>query len=374
MKGSSVATASNVVGQTYTPARASTLGHRKVWLFRVVTVALGLLATIVMAEAILRVAGWPAPGFYVQGAGPIALRPPGSNGGAFPPGARGELRHYDYSVECRVNRFGFRDREPTAKNPDEWRVGVLGDSFVAGMGVREEDRFSNIFAAAVREVQPTASVWNLGAPNCGTACEDAMLGGVKESYGLDEVLLAFYGGNDLQDDEVWYQGQSANQTKEDGTSRFDSSRRWLREHSRLSSFLWVNAMRAWASFEPPGVYTKTTLDRYWPNTEKSIERLRQQVPQRSLTILYLPAQPEWDDAAWQQIRDQQHASDADRFVTKDAIKDWTFRNGVRFIDATPWMRKCQPATQCTFSTDPHWTSSGHRVVADGLIDYWRKRN
>jgi hypothetical protein len=362
------------MGQTYVPARASTLSHRKVWLFRFVTVALGLLATIVIAEATLRIAGWPAPGFYVHRAGPIELRPPGKNGGAFPPGVRGELRHYDYSVECRVNRFGFRDREPIAKGPGEWRIGLLGDSFTAGMGVKEDERFGNTFAAAVHEGQPTASVWNLGAPNCGTACEGAMLDAVKESYDLDEVILAFYGGNDLQDNDVWYQGQSPNQSPPNGTPRLDSSRRWLREHFRLSSFLWVNAMRARASFEPPGVYARASLDRYWPNTEKSLEHLRQQVPERWLTILYLPAQPEWDDAAWQQIRDQLHESDNDRFVTRDAVKEWTVSHGIRFIDATPWLRKCQPATQCVLATDPHWTSHGHRAVADGLIDYWRKLN
>jgi GDSL-like Lipase/Acylhydrolase family len=372
MKDSSIAAASPEKGHASLRNHTLRFSNRKVWLFRFAAVTLGLAATIVFGEATVRLAGWPAPGFYVQGTGPIELRLAGRNGGAFPPGVLGELRHYDYSVECRVNRFGFRDRELVAKSPGEWRIGLLGDSFTAGIGVNEEDRFGSIFAATVQKRQPT-TVWNLGAPLCGTACEAEMLDAVKDPYALDEVVLAFYGGNDLEDNEVWYQSRAGNQVG-DGRPRFDSSRRWLREHLRLTSFLWVNVISASGSLQPPGVYTKAALKRYWPNTEKALEHLRQEVPAQSLTILYLPAQPEWDDAAWQQIRTRLHASDEDRFVTREAVKEWTISHGMRFVDATLWLRACQPAAQCIFPTDPHWTSKGHRIVADGLIGYWQKRN
>jgi len=373
MKNASEVAASPAIGRSYLPKQTLTLSKRKVWLFRFFQIVVGLGVTMVIAEAALRVAGWPAPGFYVQGAGPIELRLPGKNGGAFPPGVRGELRHYDYSVECKVNNFGFRDRELVARSPGELRIGLLGDSFTAGIGVREEERFASVFAATIRQRQPNVAVWNLAAPLCGTACESEMLDAVKGPYDLDEVVLDFYGGNDLQDDEAWYD-QSEGQVNKVAAPPFDSSRRWLREHFRLASFIWVNVIRAWASFEPPGVYSKAALGRYWPNTEKSLERVRQQVPAGALTILYLPAQPEWDDLAWQQVRSHLHASDEDRFVTRDAVREWAANHGIRFVDATPWLHTCQPAAQCVLSTDPHWAAQGHRLVADGLIDYWQKRN
>src|SRR6267378_5741667 len=89
----------------------------KVKLFRITTVLLAFAAVFILAEIALRIVGWPAPGFYVKGHGPVKLRNPGRDGGAFPPSAIGELRHYDYDVEWTVNKYGFRDSEITPKRP-----------------------------------------------------------------------------------------------------------------------------------------------------------------------------------------------------------------------------------------------------------------
>src|SRR5262245_46377260 len=98
-------------------------------------------------EIAMRVGGWPAPGLYINGRGPFEFRMPGKNGGAFPPDTVAELRHYDYSVECKANHYGFRDRALEPKRDGEWRIGFLGDSFTAGIGVRAEDRFTDVFGS-----------------------------------------------------------------------------------------------------------------------------------------------------------------------------------------------------------------------------------
>jgi hypothetical protein len=145
--------------------------------------------------------------------------------------------------------------------------------------------------------------------------------------------------------------------------RLDSSRIWIREHVRLASFVWVNCIRAWATFEPDGIYHRTRLAAYWPHTEESLERLRQVVPAPGLTILYLPAQAEWDDAAWQRLKARLQLSDDERFLVRDAVKAWAEEHSVPFADATTWLRPCQIAARCVFPTDPHWTAVGHKLVA-----------
>ena len=352
--------------------RSNAITGRKLWTFRLTAMIGGLAVAMIIAEVALRIAGWPAPGFYRQGSGPIELRLPGKDGGAFPPETRGELRHYDYSVECNVNRYGFRDREVTAKQPDERRIGILGDSFTVGVGVEEQQRFASLFAASVHQARPNATVWNLSAPNCGTGCESEMFEAVRSEYGLDEVVLAFYAGNDLQDNQIWLEAESAR--PQDNTPRFTAGRTWLREHCRLASFLWVSFIRAWTRSQPEGIYTTAELEHYWPATEASLARLLQNVRGQSLTILYLPARPEWDDGAWQDTQNNLRTSDLKRFLTRDAISRWASDHGVRFVDATPWLHACQPAAQCVFATDPHWTATAHRLVANGLIDYWNRQN
>src|SRR4051812_3228831 len=43
-----------------------------------------------------------------------------------------------------LNSLGFRDREIPPKNPDRFRIVVIGDSFTAGNGIAEQERFSNL--------------------------------------------------------------------------------------------------------------------------------------------------------------------------------------------------------------------------------------
>jgi hypothetical protein len=340
--------------------------------FRVVSIAAGLIAALLLVEIVLRIAGWPAPGFYVNGSGPIELRQPGREGGAFPSSIRGELRHYDYSVECLTNRYGFRDRELVPKREGEWRIGILGDSFTAGVGVKQQERFADVFAAAIQKTRPNVTVWNLGAPFCGTACELEMLQYVKESYQLDEIVLAFSSMNDLEDNSAWHEGQRPASTNQHTfASRIKN---WVREHSRVATFAWVTGLRAWASFRPPGIYRKSDLDKHWPATERALDNLQQTAGAKRLSVLYLPSTPEWDDSVWQLMRSRYDAEDNGRYLVRDAVAEWSRKAGIPFFDANAWLRKCAPPSQCVLPVDPHWNARGHALVAAGLgsQEQWSK--
>jgi hypothetical protein len=342
----------------------------KIQIFRLLTILFGIFVALIIAEIALRMVGWPTPGLYVGGSGPVTLRSPGRDGGAFPPKVRGELRHYDYDVECVVNSYGFRDAEIGSKQNGEWRVGILGDSFTAGIGVRQNERFADMFGTAIRRFRPNITVWNLGAPSCGTACEAEMLKGVDQKYQLDEIILAFYGGNDLEDNASWY-ANAADSPKSHEDSLAVEARGWLREHSRVATFVWVNGLRAWASFQPPGVYTQTDFNRYWPDTDRSLQYLLDIVGSKKMTILYLPAGPEWNDLIWEKMRSRYHLMDDQRYVVKRAVANWSQGHGVEFMDATDWLRGCESFQACVFPVDSHWNAHGHSLVAQGLLSQKR---
>lgn len=320
-----------------------------------------------LAEAGLRIVGWSAPGLYIDGRGPVALRNPGTNGGAFPHRAHGELRHYDYDVEFSTNSFGFRDSEVLTKQNGEWRIGFLGDSFTAGMGVKQQERFADVFAAEMRRTRSDLTVWNLGAPLCGTACEAAMLERVSQAYQLDEIVLAFYGGNDIEDNSAWYASISNPSAATDQRTLSLKARDWLREHSRVSTFVWVNALRAGATFKPPGIYNEADLNQSWPDTARSLQHLKDIVGARKFVILYLPAVPEWNDGVWQDVRTRYGAADEGRNIIRNAVANWSRQNNVPFVDATVWLHGCDSLQACVFPVDPHWNAHGHFLVAEGLL-------
>jgi hypothetical protein len=337
----------------------------KSWVFRLFAIGLGFSVALIAAEIGLRLVGWPSPGLYVGGRGPIEIRAPGRNGGAYPPGVRGELRHYDYSVEWNVNSLGFRDAEVGPKRNGEWRIAFLGDSFTTGVGVRQQDRFADVFGSAIRQSRPNVTVWNISAPLCGTACEAEMLNAADQRYQIDELVLAFYGGNDLEDNHSWFVNASKPASSEHLIPR--SSKEWLRDHSRLASFVWITSIRAWSTFRPPGIFNQPDLDRFWPDTERAFQLLRNAAGARRLTILYLPSLPEWDDSVWQVMRSRYGVADDARHLVRNAVAQWSRREGISFLDATDWIHQCVPDADCVFPVDTHWRAPAHRLVAQGLL-------
>jgi lysophospholipase L1-like esterase len=69
-------------------------------------------------------------------------------------------RHSGSGVE-RLNSRGFRDAEIPPKTPDRYRIVVVGDSFTAGNGIEEQERFSNLIG---QFLGPSYEVLNFGRP------------------------------------------------------------------------------------------------------------------------------------------------------------------------------------------------------------------
>jgi len=363
-------TSAEIISQKAAGAEARGGSRLKRAFPNILVVVVTVIICLVMAEGILRLTAWPAPGLEINGRGPIALRQPGANGGAFPPGTVGRLRHYDYDVSWAVNSQGFRDRELTPKQPGEWRIGVLGDSFAAGFGVEQPQRFPELWYEATKRDHPRVTLWNLASPLCGTICETDIFNGVGQRYELDEVLLVFYGGNDVEDNFEWVT-HPGKQDPYSGLSRSVRTRQWIREHSRLTTFIWINAIRAFSTVKPPGIYSQADLTRYWPYTAEALGKLKQSMGSRRFTILYLPALPEWDGTSWRQVSESTGAAQGGRSLVKQALKEWAQQEKIDFIDSTAWLGQCRVATDCTFPTDGHLNVRGHAIIGNELAAAWK---
>jgi lysophospholipase L1-like esterase len=60
-----------------------------------------------------------------------------------------------------VNKYGYRDREVGPKDPNRYRIAVIGDSFTWGQGIEARERFTNLIEDALG---PRYEVLNLGIP------------------------------------------------------------------------------------------------------------------------------------------------------------------------------------------------------------------
>lgn len=355
-----------------TPATQPRAAHRRprsrgrALLLRLIVLGFGLLVGLVVAEIGLRVAGWPVVGNLIDGKRVNTTQRGGAEGSAYR-GLGRDLRlvHFDYDVRYTLNRHGFAEREPAPKAPGERRIGLFGDSFTMGMGVRVPERFGDVWFAQVRDRLPAGTtLWNFGMPGTGTLQQAALLGGAAREYDLDELVLAFYSGNDVTDNIE----ESAHDPGAAGLAappRENPLRAWAREHVRLSTFLWYYGLRAFSAAWWPNLYTPETLDQLWPPTQRGLEQFLAAAGGRPVTIWYIPSALESSDEAWRAHRDRHGLSDAGRFLLRDRVRDWAAANGAGFVDLTDALR-AHPLSETNFRVDPHWRPLGHRAAAGAL--------
>ncbi len=141
-----------------------------------------------MAEVILRLTR-PLPPFYSER---NTIYHYDSELGWFPnPSLEGMCRY----VHVHHNTMGFRDREipPDAKNV----LAVVGDSFVYGYDVKQEE----VFTERLRHLLPRSTIVNLGVSGYGTDQEFLLLQKQLPRLNPKSVLLVF-NSNDWQDNET----------------------------------------------------------------------------------------------------------------------------------------------------------------------------
>ena len=144
------------------------------------------------------------------------------------------LSHQDIKLE--INTLGFRDEEISLKKePDEFRVLVLGDSIAFGDYLPAEEVFVQRLENYLRELKPgrNIQVINTGISDCGLDEELNLL----EERGLalrpDVVLVEFY----LNDSRPPW-----------GFPGEKGYRNWLRRHSLLAEHVWKNIkLKSWMS-------------------------------------------------------------------------------------------------------------------------------
>jgi hypothetical protein len=160
---------------------------------------ISVMVTLLCAEIGLRIAhiGYPDLGgklhFYTWDP---------YTGLALRPGAEG-MGHEEGDVYWKVNSQGQHDREHSKqKPPNTFRIAVLGDSFAEAMNVPIDKGFSSVLQ---RELQGCPALQgknpetiNFGVSGFGTAQELQMLRHYAWDYSPDLVLLAFFTGNDVQ--------------------------------------------------------------------------------------------------------------------------------------------------------------------------------
>ncbi|MDL1859446.1 SGNH/GDSL hydrolase family protein [Betaproteobacteria bacterium PRO7] len=111
------------------------------------------------------------------------------------PGASGRFASFGFDTTVTTNSIGFRGREvPLQKKPSTTRILVLGDSYVWGFGVQDDE----VFTSKIERLCPRVEAVNFGVSGYSTDQELLLYRDKGAAYGADVVVLVL-AGNDYED-------------------------------------------------------------------------------------------------------------------------------------------------------------------------------
>jgi lysophospholipase L1-like esterase len=120
-------------------------------------------------------------------------------GWANTPGASGTYRRSEFSYRISINNYGMRQSPVDKKKATaKYRIAVLGDSFVWGIGINDEHRLTEI----LERMLPYVEVLNFGTSGYSPVQYFLMLDDVIE-FQPDLVVIVFCLGNDFIDNVLY---------------------------------------------------------------------------------------------------------------------------------------------------------------------------
>jgi lysophospholipase L1-like esterase len=386
-------------------AAAPARGRRRLHpAYKVTLLLLGVGAAALGVELAFR-AFWTLPpwfaefhqaGMYVATAdGDVALMP----------GYRGELV-VDAPTTVAINSLGMRAPEVGAKQPDERRVLVLGDSVVWGYGVQAEQTFAALLQQRLGEGGRRVVVGNAGVPGYGSRHMAQQLARLDGPFAPDVIVACGYLGNDAIDDAqpqrtvfagLQMQGPWARLVAESWRARLMYRSRaalwleaWLANAHPQSSLLAQlrfdpeEAERA-AGFGADRLFAGLFLDVRDPATRtdpaappvvpRQLATLRGAVRamcrtagERPVVFVVLPTLRQVDRALWRAelVRLGHDPLAFERGLAQQRWTEVAREAGARAFDATPVLEGHTDPAGLFLSDRGHLSARGHEVIAAWL--------
>jgi len=349
-------------------------GNRRA-LFAALAILLSLLASAVVGEGVLRLAGYspsnvnPLKSFHQYD--PVL-------------GWRGRkdytarFERPDFDVLVVLDSAGFRKQENLEAKRDKapHHIFVFGDSFVWGWGVGQGEVFTDKMNLLLRDY----SVHNYGIDGIGTVVEYLIFSTeVRKQLHPDDVVLLMFYNNDFTDnvdrkkvhaEAVGGEIKVVNPAKPLTTPVED----WLKNHSYLCNFVWFRADlyrltrvnrkledetlgRTIAESDERFAIPKYFLARFQADCEAAKARF---------IVVHIPCKEEFSEA--RASRPNKQANEKARAETLFSI---TRALHIETIDLLPGFltRKNKTGETLTFKNDGHWNRTGHQAVAELLTEY-----
>ncbi len=118
------------------------------------------------------------------------------------PNIAGTYATKEFSASYQFNAEGFNDENHQVKKGNgTFRIAIIGDSFVEGLQVAFSGKFSQLLEARLQQKGLHAEVLDFGISSTGTTSQYLILKNYALKYDPDLVVLVFFAGNDLAEND-----------------------------------------------------------------------------------------------------------------------------------------------------------------------------
>ena len=384
---------------------------------RVALAATGALLPLLILEVALRVFGPFLPGTYDTGA--YLVRHP-IYGHYHPPHLSAWTRRDEFVVHIQTNGEGQRGPSvPTTKAPGVFRILVLGDSFVEAIQVAEHERFlARLDGALNPPGEPRRfELIDGGCSGWGTAQEYLYLRHAGPRYQPDLVLLAFFVGNDVQNNSLDLELEGRADLALKPYYRLGSGGRlelleprppaptlaertaWLlRDRSAVynmveSGVMWKLALNdLWAAWrevdalrdlaDRSGEVFETRLSDRWRNawaiTHGLIEMTRAEATGQGsrFAMMIVPTRAQVSRQVARELGGEEGRRDPNRDLLQPNrfLAEISARSSTPLLDLLPVFLRARlvaGSEPLYFEYDRHWTAAGHAVAAQAIAEFLR---
>jgi len=323
-------------------------------------------------------------------------------GARLKPGFSDRVTTTEFSSTWRINADGYRGPVAGERGRPAFRILALGDSFTFGYGVEESESWPRLLEEDLDGGAGPAGrteVVNLGVGGYGTNQEQLYLERVAGSLSPDLALVAFYVGNDPEDNlrAAPAKGSGVGSppaAAAPAPSRVERLKRWMGGRSQLYNLVSVRADELLVRlglrqlvypFEmellvsPP----PSRVSEAWEATGEALSRLGAWARERglALVVLVLPMKHQVSDTVWGRVRDH-YARLAggeavfDRERPQRVMKEACERAGLRCVDLLAGLRAAQNENEgdLYWPRDQHFNARGHAAAARLIADTLRREH
>jgi lysophospholipase L1-like esterase len=314
---------------------------------------------------------------------------------------------YDFDVRIKLNNLGFRGEDvPGEKDPSEFRIVMLGDSFTLGTGVAEEDAFWRLLEERLNGLNGHRfRVISTGVSSYSPILEYMTLKRNIDALKPDLVIMNF----DMSDllNEYAYRkiavlGKGGEPESVSGIEEYQEAKTsiskkaadWMYGHLFATTAL-VELYREHIAGEPRleeiDVEDAVTRERasmlehtladpdyedfdgIMTGIEDSILRTKALCESYGCGFI-LTTYPyghqvgpdEWVPGRYRYLESAEFEL-SDRTV--DELARFSAASSIPFLNTFPGFRDYHGGMKLYFSHDPHWTPEGHELMADALYGY-----